>query len=202
MLKINKTADLDKHIKFKKKNNPQSWDDYDTSIKRTLKAHMLEKEQEDYCPYCERQIDVDNSHIEHIEPKHRASKFKEYNNMLTSCNNPNTCGEAKQGSFSDYFLNPVLVDPMKFLKYEFETGMITPLEENETHSNHQKARETIDILKLNERNLLQSRKRFNLIIGDMESYMDTQEIRNILEGYLKDRENFKTLIQYHLNTYS
>jgi len=200
VIKINKTDDLDEHIKFKKKNNPKNWDDYEPGIKRVLKAHMLEKEQGDYCPYCERQIDVDDSHIEHIEPKHKSSNFKEYNNMLTSCNNK-TCGNAKGGTFPNNFLNPVLIDPMEFLSYKVETGEIIPIEKDETHLNYQKAVETIETLKLNEKNLLASRKVLNLQVRSLESYLDDDEIRFELEGYLEDKQNFKTLIQYHLDAY-
>lgn len=198
MLNISKTADPIPHVKFKKEVNPKNWNSYEFDIKRQLKSHMLDNEQEGYCPYCERQIDIDDSHIEHIEPKHKASKYKDYNNMLTSCNNPKTCGHAKKGKFSNDFLNPVLVEPMDFLKYKFETGEIIPVEKDQFHSNHQKAMETIDTLKLNEKGLLASRKRFNIEIGIMEENMNEKDLKLYLEGCLSDKLNFKTLIESYL----
>ncbi|MCL1990713.1 MAG: TIGR02646 family protein [Defluviitaleaceae bacterium] len=202
MLKITKTLDPIHHVEFKKKRNPKSWDDYGPDIKSSLKTHMLDKEQDGYCPYCERMINVDTSHIEHIEPKHKASNYKAYDNMLTSCNDPQTCGHAKKGTFSNDFLNPVLIEPMNFLKYKFETGEIVPSKIDESHSDYQKAQFTIDTLKLNEKDLLASRKVFNLQIANMCTYMDDEAVKMALKGYLEDKLNFKTLIEFHLQNYS
>ena len=74
MLKVNKSnSEPEFFTKFKRKEEPKNWDNFDFEIKRQLKIYMLENEQkienEYYCTYCELELDLDESQIEHIKPK-------------------------------------------------------------------------------------------------------------------------------------
>ena len=207
MIKINKTDDPLFHVDFKKKTTPKNWDDYSDKnikdvrqkgIKVKLKAHMIEQEQDGYCPYCERKIAINNSHIEHIEPKHLASKFKDYDNLLASCNYPETCGAAKKGKFSPNFLNPVACQPMEILTYDLDTGEIQPLEEDARTITFKQANETIETLQLNEPNLLNTRKKFLVEIGQTVQCMDTDDVENYLTYLIDDKQPFKMMLKQQL----
>ncbi len=57
MIKIKKANEPQMMIDFKRKNKPNEWRSYTTEIKAEIKKHILEKEQNNYCVYCERVID-------------------------------------------------------------------------------------------------------------------------------------------------
>lgn len=201
MLKVTKVAEPDFLLKFKQKHKPQDWNDYDYQIKEQLKKHMLETEQEQYCPYCERNIcDVATSHIEHIYPRSKfPKKSQDYENLLTSCNTKNTCGEFKDNKFTDHFINPVLENPMEFLVHNIATGKIEPLNKNQHDLAHQRASYTIETLNLNEKNLVESRKNLsNLLLGMKKKYQEA-EYCEYLKWYLEDKHNFKSLLEWHFN---
>lgn len=92
------------------------WND-DYKNKRVLKEHLLVKEQNYLCGYCEAKVTLDNSHIEHIQPKSLDydNLTFDYTNLLVSCdgicfseeNKPITCGHKKGSRFDkEKFLNP------------------------------------------------------------------------------------------------
>jgi uncharacterized protein (TIGR02646 family) len=112
MLKIEKTPEPIFFQKVRENPKVRKWEDVPPEIKKELNQHISEQEQLYngicLCPYCERKIKVKASHIEHIRPK---SKFPSltfsYNNLMVSCNDPNTCGHYKDHSWKDTFINPV-----------------------------------------------------------------------------------------------
>lgn len=129
---------------------------------------MLKEEQNYYCPYCERKIitkyeihdsekNIDialrkKSHIEHIIPKSiKPQFFQEYNNFLVSCTDKETCGMAKENSYSDNFINPVLENPQEYFEYDIKTGEIRA--KKSSLEKQLKAEETIKILNLNQSKL-------------------------------------------------
>ena len=134
MRKIDKTDIPNEYLEFLGEKKPESWNDYSSAIKRILKEHMIANEQGSFCAYCEKSIAVDNSHIEHIFPKGNTNislrnypdAFKDYSNMLVSCGKEwktptgknRTCGHAKQGQYSNDFINPTLDNPKEFFEYK------------------------------------------------------------------------------------
>ena len=96
---------------------------------------MLENEQKIdgnyFCPYCERQISVEKSQIEHIKPKDKFPKlFHNYSNFLTGCLENQTCGSTKGNKWDDNFVNPVEYNPRDYFEYSISTGEIIPKYEN------------------------------------------------------------------------
>lgn len=102
MLKINKLGEPDFILKFKTKNSPKVWDDYNSEIKVHIKTFMLKNEQQYYCAYCERRIyDYVDCHIEHIMPRDSyPNLFQNYENIIVSCNDKNSCGRAKGNAYA------------------------------------------------------------------------------------------------------
>ena len=199
MLKIFKTPEPNFYKEFKKKCKYTNWEQYNSNlgieIKRELKKHMLKEEQNYYCPYCERKIitkyeteNIDDilkkkSHIEHIIPKSiKPQLFQEYNNFLVSCTDKETCGMAKENSYSNNFINPVLEDPQKYFEYDIKTGEIRA--RKISFEDKLKAEETIKILNLNQPRLKNAR--YTLICQ-----LHFTEDLSIYED-----ENFPTLVEY------
>lgn len=109
----------------------KSWDDYEfdentKQKRRNLRQHILEKEQNNLCIYCECYLDVDNSHIEHLKPKEKYKSLTfEYNNLAVSCEGlclkgdstdkkRHRCGHKKDNLFDESkFLNPTVVENIR-----------------------------------------------------------------------------------------
>ena len=161
MLKIDKNDEPKFFTEFKKKSNPKSWKDFDFEIKGKLKEYMLENEQKIdgnyFCPYCERQISVEKSQIEHIKPKDKFPKlFHNYSNFLTGCLENQSCGSIKGNRWDDKFINPVENNPEDYFEYSISTGEIIP--KYKTGIKYEMAIRTIDILNLNQKKLCESRR--------------------------------------------
>ena len=163
MLKVDKNDESEFFTEFKKKSNPKNWKDFNFKIKGKLKEYMLENEQKIdgnyFCPYCERQISVEKSQIEHIKPKDKFPKlFHNYSNFLTGCLENQTCGSTKGNKWDDKFVNPVEYNPRDYFEYSISTGEIIPKYENGIE--YEMAMKTIEILNLNQKKLCESRKSF------------------------------------------
>lgn len=139
------------------------WNKY--TKKKELKKHILENEQFYLCGYCESKVDLNNSHIEHIEPKsNNYDKLTfNYSNLLVSCNgqctlgkdNQETCGHKKDNNFNEkLFLNPNIKKNIRDNFKYTNIGEITV-----SHKKNKKAKYTIDLLNLNsiESNLAEKR---------------------------------------------
>ena len=87
MLKVNKRSEPEEFTKYKKKNKVLNWKDFtsESEIKKLLKEALLEEQENGCCPYCEIEINLNDSQIEHIKPK---DKFPEllidYKNLTIS----------------------------------------------------------------------------------------------------------------------
>ncbi|OQY38396.1 MAG: TIGR02646 family protein [Candidatus Cloacimonetes bacterium 4572_65] len=119
----------------------KSWKKYKSHKKRDLKQHILDKEQNHLCIYCESKISLDNSHIEHLRPKDEV-RYPQllfvYRNLTVSCNGlchvfdnkltPLSCGHIKGNEFDkNMFLNPVeLRDIRDYFVYDFDTYEMKP----------------------------------------------------------------------------
>jgi uncharacterized protein (TIGR02646 family) len=173
MLKVNKGPEPEELLKFKAQNKPATWIDYQESdtqnIKSFLKEHMLVMEQNEYCPYCERQINnYKEGRIEHIKPREfYPNFFDSYQNLLVSCSDKKTCDSAKKNKYSSEFIDPVLESPTQYLTYDLESGKIISIKSKEVENIYQRALYTIEVLNLNEKSLVATRKAFLTNLNDM-----------------------------------
>ena len=198
MLKVNKQDEPDFFKKFKKIEKPTSWNDYNKfKIKTDLKKFMLENEQDGYCPYCEQKIDFskEESHIEHIKPRNGGypELFQTYDNMITCCNEKSTCGNAKKDRYDDrLFINPAEENPEEYIDYDIMNGKVIPKYLNGVGC--EKAKYTIELLKLNNIKLVELRKR---MIETMR-YLDKED----LDMYIQNKDiNFISLVKYMRREY-
>ncbi|WP_426711157.1 retron system putative HNH endonuclease [Cetobacterium sp. SF1] len=184
MFKVNKTPEPAFFQDFKRKNKLSNWDEYSNypEIKKALREYMLLEEQDLCCPYCEILIEAETSEIEHIKPKtHFKNEFQNYNNFLTGCKGTKICGNHKGNKYSENFINPTLEDPEDYFTYDIKTGKIIPKEINGIK--YEKAKETIEILNLNDSRLCGARKTIIL-----------QNINNL--EYLEYIDGFSTLKKF------
>ncbi|MFI3205707.1 MAG: retron system putative HNH endonuclease [Clostridia bacterium] len=189
MLDIIKSIEPDVMKKFKKHNNPKSWDDYKGDIKQPIKEYILENEQFHSCAYCEVKIeDIHKAHIEHIKPKSKqefSNLFQDYDNLIVSCNTAKHCGNAKGDKYSNLFINPVIDNPEDFLTYNLADGKI--ISKNPDPYIVSRVNETIDTLNLNSKALVNARKHYILEL----QYYD----ENDLDIMLSNHDRFYTLIK-------
>jgi len=201
MLKVNKTVEPSFFTAFKKKNKPANWKDYEKyhEIKGKLKLHMLGEEQNNYCPYCERNIpSKEDGHIEHVRPRAKyPQEFQNYENLIVSCDANETCGKYKSNHFFDDFINPVEKDPKKFLTFDIYSGEIIPLQ-GKGESNYQNAARTIEILNLNGKSLLNQRVFFIEMLANMKQDYDENEFCENLRSFIENGQNFKTITELYL----
>jgi uncharacterized protein (TIGR02646 family) len=160
------------------------WDDYHSNKKRRLKDHILEKEQNYLCIYCESKI-TDNTHIhlEHIKPKYLDVKNLtfDYSNIVVSCNGTRHdsddtkryhCGHRKDQADTTFdeakFLNPVKVLKIReYFKYDYEFK-IYPSDKDIDRASYM-----IDTLHLNDGGLPKARKKaLEIFIKKMNEFPD------------------------------
>lgn len=170
------------------------WLDFDGRPIKQVVAQALLDEQGYLCCYCEMRVGVDvgtetkhgesksKGHIEHIDPRHKRPDLAlTYENLVYSCGEtdrgePTTCGHARKPD------DPVPVSPLqpdcesRFL-YTANGRMVPRGEYDEA------ARETVRILKLNEKLLRDSRAEVyqeveeaseELSPGEFERWMDVE----------------------------
>ena len=150
---------------------------------------MLENEQkienEYYCPYCELELDLEESQIEHIKPKDKFPKqFSDYKNFIVGCIYEKTCGQAKGNKWDESFINPVIENPNEYFSYDIKTGKIVPLKES--GAENKKAVKTIEILNLNEDKLCILRKKYIIEIKNtIENLADSEIVDFIKNDYFR-----------------
>lgn len=150
-------------------------------VKTPVKNSLME-EQGYICCYCERRIQADDSHIEHLIPKDiEPQKSLDFDNLLCSCQKdlevgePRHCGNSKS--------NDIL--PISPLNPDCETrfifahdGQILPAQEDD-----EQAKNTIEILQLNIPKLKNLRK--DAIEPFLNPNLDDQELRTFISDYLE-----------------
>lgn len=155
-------------------------------------------EQNEYCPYCEKRIyDNSDGHIEHIKPRdYYPKEFQNYDNLLVSCNEKNSCGMYKKNKYDDKFINPVIDNPLTYFNYNIASGEIIP-KSNDDHSNeYKKAIYTIEVLNLNCYELTEARK---ALIDILEVYRENyEEYNEYLQYFIDDGHNFPSLINLYM----
>lgn len=142
-----------------------------SECKKLLHEHLV-NEQGRLCIYCERKIDKDISHIEHIKPKDTSGQYAhlvfDYKNLVASCNGDlcendsrkvykpedvHSCGHKKSNDFDEAnFLNPVHeVQISEYFTFDKDSGAIAALNGNA------KAHYTLNLLNLNNTRLCHER---------------------------------------------
>lgn len=192
MLKVNKEQEPEFLLEYKRKYSPKAWIDYNKdNIRSKLKENILVLEQEEYCPYCEKRIYDDEGHIEHIKPRDLYPKeFQNYNNLIISCDEKNSCGKHKGNRYNDNFIDPVVDNPNDYFSYNLASGEVIPKNNDENSNEYIKARYTIDVLNLNSYELRNAR--MNLV--DMLSVY-TGENKEYIKYFLDSRHEFPSLIK-------
>ena len=159
MLKVNKKSEPAEFTKYKSKNKIINWDSFTAEIKQVLKQYLLEEQENSCCPYCEIEINLENSHIEHIKPKNTFPNFlANYSNFTACCLTKKRCGDSKASNWNELFINPVTENPEDYFEYDIKTGRIISLfKEGEKYK---KGEYTINLLNLNDNRLCEIRKRY------------------------------------------
>lgn len=139
---------------YELKNAHKRWNyrDLPSPERRNLRKSLLE-DQYYLCGYCCCEIDLEESHTEHLKPRSKHPKQAlDYQNLIASCSgykdNLNTCGKKKDDSDADIVLPTDLKCENQF-EYSFDGRII---------GKNQKAEETIKTLNLNSYALRQARK--------------------------------------------
>ncbi len=158
-----------------------SWDDLRKPQKTDVHNSLLQ-EQGFICCYCGRQINDENSHIEHLKPRTTYPQLAlNYTNLLTSCqkntvrNEPLHCGKKKDKWYDEHLMvSPLDINCGQYFRYT-EDGQILSTEVKDRKS---AANTTIEQLGLN---------------IDKLKKMRSQAIAAILEGFeeLTDDERQK-----------
>ena len=192
MLKVNKEQEPDFLLEYKKKYSPKSWADYNKdNIRSKIKENILVLEQEEYCPYCEKRIYDNEGHIEHVKPRDLYPKeFQNYNNLMISCDEKNSCGKYKGNKYDNNFINPIVDNPEDYFDYNIASGEIVPKNNDANSNEYVRAKYTIDTLNLNSYELKNAR--MNLV--DMLSVY-TGENKEYIQYFLDSRHEFKSLIK-------
>lgn len=194
MLKVNKEEEPEFLLAYKKKYSPKTWADYNRDdIRNKIKENILVLEQEEYCPYCEKRIYAsDDGHIEHIKPRDNYPKeFQDYENIIVSCNQKNSCGVHKKNNYDSKFINLVTDNPEYYFDYNIASGEIVPKTNDENSNEYIRAVYTIDTLSLNNYELKEARKAF---IDILEVYRENYvEYNEYLQYFIDDGHNFPSL---------
>ncbi|NOR44296.1 MAG: TIGR02646 family protein [Candidatus Delongbacteria bacterium] len=183
--------------------NPR-WNRLPTELKDLLRKRILE-EQGYICCYCERNIGLNDFHLEHIKPK-GINKYKiyqlDYNNLLCSCQleleqgEPRHCGNSKGSWYvEDQFISPLDEDCEERFIFTVD-GSIYPANEQDII-----ARKTIEKLQLDIDKLRNLRK--NAIEPFLDENITEEELELFVQGYLVDKRlnndvfnEFYTTIKY------
>ncbi len=202
MLKVNKKSEPQSFQQLK--NNPKirKWDDFYQAENKELRDHLrqVRKYMLDYeqlyngtclCPYCERKVKLENSHIEHIKPRGKFQKLTfVYNNLIVSCNAPDTCGQYKNNKWKNTFINPVEENPTPYFHYS-ANGKIK--EDNEYNNEKDKVKDTVSILNLNHSSLVDIRR---TLFQQLNRYP-----KEYIESADKFFSDFPSFIRYYQKNY-
>jgi uncharacterized protein (TIGR02646 family) len=178
-----------------------NWDRLHTNIKEILRE-VICKEQGYICCYCERELNENDYHLEHLKPKDK-NKFPEiqleYNNLLCSCQlelekgEPRHCGNSKGSWFQEEnFISPLSLDCEGKFKYTID-GHIEAANELDDA-----AIITIEKLKLGIDKLNKMREK--AIEPFIDDILSPQELNDFVTEYLVEKDGkynpFYSTIKY------
>mgnify|MGYP000702021129 CR=1 FL=1 len=192
MLRVNKKSEPEEFTKYKSKNKIINWESFTIEIKQVLKQYLLEEQENSCCPYCEIEISLYNSQIEHIKPKDKFPKLlADHNNLVACCLESKRCGNSKANKWNELFINPVTENPEDYFDYDIKTGKIIPIFKD--GEKNKKANYTIDLLNLNDNRLCNIRRKYILEFSNYTKYnkntlgdypIKFPSLRRYLEGRL------------------
>jgi len=174
-----------------------NWNGYLAENKRTLKKYILDNEQGSLCIYCESNVRVENTHLEHIKPK-SFNKYPEftftYANIAASCEgdlhseddgSKETCGHKKDDEYCHIrFIDPTLTPGIRdYFEYDFDDKNVINIKCSGKDPN--RAEYMISVLKLNEGALPKARKKMlDSFIKKIATFQDKdlrkQKIKKII----------------------
>jgi uncharacterized protein (TIGR02646 family) len=133
---------------YKRKNPHKRYKDLKLDLRSRIKKSLL-NEQDHLCCYCEKKIDTENSHIEHIKPQSQfPTESLDYDNLLASCNGNNkseSCGHKKDKWYCENtFIHPLKPKCLENFQFLPNGEMIGKTEAGVT---------TVEFLGLNSRHL-------------------------------------------------
>lgn len=174
-----------------------SYDKLSGQEKRDVKNALIE-EQGAICCYCERRLDYDDSHIEHLNPQCSGEGEIDFSNMLCSCQQqlkkgePLHCGNSKGDELIS--ITPLQDNCANYFTYT-EDGYIGSIDEV--------SKETIKHLKLDidKLNTLRASVIEPFII-DIETFeeISQEEVKIFAKAYLEKKDGkyneFYTTIKY------
>jgi len=193
MKHITKTTEPAELLKWKsqdrkfQKGEPK-WNRIPTPLKERIRED-LRKEQGFICAYCERFLQENDYHMEHLKPKGLRQYtifLADYDNLVCSCQfelkngEPNHCGNSK-GSWYDQtlFISPLDPGCETRFTYTFD-GYIQPAIADDVAAITTINKLNLDIDKLN--SLRQA-----AIEPFLDDSLSSQEVIDFVNGYLKDK---------------
>lgn len=160
---------------FIKKEKPKDWNDV-APIREKLREYILENEQKGFCAYTEIKIQGSrNCHIDHFHTRNLfPTETFAYNNLLVSCNSEEYGAKYKDKQIRskadyDFLINPAVDTPSEYMEYTF-TG------EMEAIGQKQKGIRTISYFNLNERRLVNRRKKVIINLNSMKDALTEDEL--------------------------
>lgn len=169
------------YLDYIKKQRPEQWEDI-TPVRSMLRHHLWEG-QGRVCAYTELRIGDSVSsccHIDHFKTRNLFPELTfEYSNLLVACNSEYYGAKYKDKqvkSKEDYknLINPVNEQMADHVQYTFE-GKAMPL------SGSRKGENTISIFNLNEKSLLNQRKRIIHYLRSMKDFSEDEVVMYIGE---------------------
>lgn len=135
--------------KWKRDNPGKNYQDLEDGLRRLIRGKLID-EQAGLCGYCNCQIDVDSSHIDHVVQRRNAPERQhDFTNMLASCKCNDTCGFKKDRQDEPLPLTPFFPNCEEVILY-LENGGIS--------GDNEDAQKCIDILSLQDESLAARRK--------------------------------------------
>jgi len=207
MKHIIKGAEPEEFINWKSQDkmylrNRPNWNRPKQSIKNILRLQIA-KEQGFICCYCERRIENNDFHLEHLKPRENFPfEQLEYENLLCSCQlelgsgEPRFCGNSKGSWYNENLLiTPLQNDCEEKFAYTLD-GHIEPANEDDLATIT-----TIEKLKLHKDKLNNWRKA--AIDPFIDASLSETELEQFVNGYLIEKESnggkyneFFTTIKY------
>jgi len=167
-----------------------AWEDkHISAIRKDLREHILEEEQNSLCIYCEKKISFEEkySNIDHFKTRNLFPEMSlTYENLLVSCNTHNRCSslkDSKKESIVKYkedylkIVDVVLENPHEFFDY-----LIT----GEIEAKNEKGQFSIDVFNLNDSALKEQR----LLIFQSLEYVGNLSLQEIYDVFGYEFQSF------------
>lgn len=176
------------------KNDFSSDDSQGTARRQQLRGHLI-KEQGHICCYCMKRISLQNSHIEHFQPKIRFPQNDlDYQNLLASCNGDGMvsldghCGHKKEDWWEDNLVSPTESKIEEMFQYSLDGNIHSIQKKPFTNI----AQEMIGHMGLDSYHLIRNRRAAieSSEVFDENEYSN-EDIRNFIDFYSnKDGEAY------------